>query len=94
MAELKDQIHPQYFTDRQVIDDLAKTDPSDRNLADFARLRIRYRGFPGARDIQADLEKVLERWQLTEEELFEKTRQIHATTRIFNTQNDGRDDWA
>jgi len=94
MAELKDQEHPQRFGDRAVVDDLLKGEPTDRNLADLARLLIRYQGFPGARDIQADLQKVLEKWQLTPEQLFAKTRQIHATTRIFNTRNDGRDDWA
>ncbi len=94
MAELKDQQHPQYFGDRQIVSELMRSDPNDRNLADLARLCIRYRGFPGARDIQADLLKVLAQWQLTEAELFAKTRQIHATTRIFMTHNDGRDDWA
>lgn len=94
MAELKDQEHPQYFSDRQIVNTLLQNEPSDRNLADLARLCIRYKGFPGARDIQSDLLKVLTKWHLTEEELYAKTREIHSTTRVFNTQNDGRDDWA
>jgi hypothetical protein len=94
MAELKDQDHPQYFSDRQIVNTLLQNEPSDRNLADLARLCIRYKGFPGARDIQADLLKVLTKWGLTEEELYTKTREIHSTTRVFNTHNDGRDDWA
>jgi Protein of unknown function (DUF3288) len=94
MAELKDQDHPQYFSDRQIVNTLLQSEPSDRNLADLARLCIRYQGFPGARDIQADLLKVLTKWGLTEEELYTKTREIHSTTRVFNTHNDGRDDWA
>jgi Protein of unknown function (DUF3288) len=94
MAELKDQDHPQYFSDRQIVNTLLQTEPSDRNLADLARLCIRYKGFPGARDIQTDLLKVRTKWGLTEEELYAKTREIHSTTRVFNTHNDGRDDWA
>lgn len=94
MAELQDQQHPQYNGDRQILNDLLKGEPTDRNLADLARLRIRYTGFPGARDIQTDLLKAMERWGLTEAELFAKTRQIHATTRIFSTFSDKRNDWA
>lgn len=94
-SELKDQQHPLYRGDRQLLHELlAINTPSDRHLADLARLKIRYRGFPGARDIQADLEEVLRRWQLTEATLFAKTRQLHATARVYGTSNDGRDDWA
>jgi len=51
----KDQQHPQYQGDRSLVSDLLRADqPSDLNLADLARLCIRYRGFPGARDIQTD----------------------------------------
>jgi hypothetical protein len=92
--EVKDQEHPQYHNDRQLLNELLAADPSDRNLADLARLKIRYNGFPGARDIQADLEKALDRWQLTEAELFAKTRQIHAVKKVYASQNTGRDDWA
>ncbi|MEE3715584.1 DUF3288 family protein [Tumidithrix elongata RA019] len=95
MADLKDQRHPQYMGDRQIVTDLlGTTQPSDRNLADLARLCIRYRGFQGARDIQADLLKVLAQWHLTEEQLYAKTREIHTTAKVFATHNDGRDDWA
>lgn len=55
----KDQQHPQWESDRQVTNALLSAEPTDYNLAELARLRIRYRGFPGARDIQADLEKIL-----------------------------------
>jgi hypothetical protein len=94
MSELKDQLHPQYTKDRQVVNDVLKGELTDRNLADLARLCIRYRGFPGARDIQADLLKALNRWGLSEEELFVKTREIHRVGKIFGATNDGRDDWA
>ena len=67
MAEVKDQRHPQYTKDRQIVNELlAQTTPSNRNYAELASLSIRYKGFVGARDIQADLLKVLHNWQLTE----------------------------
>ncbi|MBW4661461.1 MAG: DUF3288 family protein [Drouetiella hepatica Uher 2000/2452] len=90
----KDQQHPQWESDRQVANTLLAGEPSDYNLAELARLRIRYRGFPGARDIQADMEKVLNRWQLTEEALFAKTRQIHQTSQIYRGRSNQREDWS
>ena len=95
MAEIKDQRHPQYTKDRQIINDLLmQNSPSNRDFADLARLTIRYKGFMGARDIQADLTKVLTNWQLTEEELFAKTRVIHAIGKVYMAQDEGQDDWA
>jgi hypothetical protein len=94
-AEFKDQQHPQWSLDRQTVDILlAASDPTDHNLVELARLRIRYQGFPGARDIQADLDKVLEQWDLTEAALFEKTRQIHAIAQVYRGQTSKRDDWS
>ncbi len=91
----KDQKHPQYPGDRAIVTELlqAKT-PTERQLADAARLIIRYRGFPGARDIQADLQTAIAQWGLDEEQLFAQTREIHAHKRIYAALNDGRDDWA
>jgi len=94
MSELKEQLHPQYTKDRQVVNTILKGELTDRNLADLARLCIRYRGFPGARDIQTDLLKALQRWHLSEEALFAKTREIHALGKIFGATNNDRDDWA
>ncbi len=95
MAEVKDQRHPQYTKDRQIVNDLlAQSAPSNREHADLARLVIRYKGFVGARDIQADLLKVLNNWQLTEEGLFTKTRAIHAIGKVYMAQDEGQDDWA
>jgi hypothetical protein len=54
----------------------------------------RYDGFPGARDIQADLKKALARWQLTEAELFEKTRAIHQQGEVYKGLGRGREDWS
>ncbi|HEY9665066.1 MAG TPA: DUF3288 family protein [Allocoleopsis sp.] len=90
----KDQQHPQYMTDRQTVKTLLEGEATDFNLAELARLRIRYDGFPGARDIQADLDRVLQQWQLTEDDLFAKTRQIHQTTQIYKGRAKQQDDWS
>ncbi len=93
--EQKDQRHPQYTKDRQILNELLnQSQPNNRNYADLARLMIRYREFIGARDIQADLLKVLQSWQLSQEELFAKTRAIHAVGKVYMAQDEGQDDWA
>lgn len=89
----KDQQHPLWSRDRQIANRLLQEEPNDYNLAELARLLIRYAGFPGARDIQSDLAKALERWQLTETTLFEKTRQIHAISQVYRGRGSKRDDW-
>ncbi len=89
----RDQQHPQWAKDRQITNQLLQADSSDYNLAELARLSIRYAGFPGGRDIQTDLAKVLQRWGLTEAQLFAKTRQIHAQGSIYNVRTGKRDDW-
>ena len=93
-TEQKDQQHPQWQSDRQSVNALLTGTPTDYNLAELARLRIRYQGFPGARDIQADLDTVLVNWDLTEDGLFERTRQIHATQQIYKSLGNQRDDWS
>ncbi len=90
----KDQQHPQWSADRQVVNSLLEGQPTDYNLAELARLRIRYRSFPGARDIQTDLDKVLSQWQLDEETLFAKTRQIHQTAQVYRGRGGQREDWS
>jgi hypothetical protein len=95
MADIiKDQQHPQYKTDRQVVSQLLAGEATDYNLAELARLITRYEGFPGARDIQADLKKALNRWQLSEDELFEKTRAIHQQGEVYKGLGRGREDWS
>lgn len=80
----REQQHPQATGDRQILKQLlAAQEPTDYNLAELARLRIRYHGFPGARDIQTDLERVLQKWNFTEEELFEQTRRLHAQRAVY-----------
>jgi hypothetical protein len=93
--QVKEQRHPQYTKDRQIVNELlTQTLPNNRHYADLARLIIRYQGFIGARDIQADLKQVLQNWQLTQEELFTKTKAIHAIGKVYMVQDEGQDDWA
>jgi hypothetical protein len=89
----KEQQHPQWSSDRQVVNQLLVGDPTDFNCAELARMMVRYRGFPGGRDIQADLAKTLKRWGLTEEALYEKTRQIHAGETIYTVRTNKKEDW-
>lgn len=91
-----DQKHPQNKQDRLTVDNLLKvqSDPGDRELVELARLIIRYRNFPGARDIQRDLKVALDRWQLSEEELYAKTRAIHAVGTVYRRTASGeQQDW-
>lgn len=90
----KDQQHPLYNRDRAIINSLMAATPTDYNLVELARLRIRYQGFPGARDIQTDLDKVMELWDLTETTLYEKTRQIHTNGTVYQSRASGdEEDW-
>ena len=91
-----DQTHPQAKSDRLIVDRLLEAEPSEINLVELARLRIRYHNFPGARDIQQDLDLILLKWQLEEDRLFAKTRQIHSQGNIYRRQIDGQDkqDWS
>lgn len=90
----KDQKHPQYKGDRQVVNQLLKGNPTDYNLAELARMIVRYKGFPGARDIQKDLQTVLNQWNYTEETLYAKTREIHQQGQIYTNLNRNREDWS
>lgn len=95
-SEQRDQQHPLWKTDRAIVNALLTEEPTEFNLAELARLLIRYDGFPGARDIQADLVKAMQRWHLTEDELMDRTRQLHATTRVYNVRgrNQSVEDWS
>lgn len=90
----QDQKHPREAKDRNVINNLLQGEPNDYNLAELARLIIRYQSFPGARSIQQDLTKILSNWQLTEEQLYQKTRAIHSQN-IYSDRfkTDQKQDW-
>ncbi len=81
------QRHPQENIDRAIVNQLLESDPKEpMALAELARLLIRYRGFPGAAEIQANLDRILTQWQLTEEELFAKTRELHNREQIYQVK--------
>ncbi len=90
----KDQQHPLYNRERPLVDSLLNQEATDYNLAELARLRIRYCGFPGARDVQEQLDGIMKQWGLTEEELFEKTRIIHQKAGIYELRGKKKEqDW-
>ena len=95
-ANHQDQKHPQEKNDRAIIDRIFSGEPTNDNLADIGRLLIRYRNFPGAREIQKNLQLILKKWQLTEMQLYEKTRQLHATGKVYQRRNSDEDsqDWS
>ena len=81
------QRHPQEKVDRAIVDLLLESDPHESMaLAELARLRIRYKGFPGATDIQENLDRLLLEWHLTEEQLFAKTRALHSGEQIYQVK--------
>ncbi len=74
---MNEQNHPLYSTDRDHIDRLlAKESPDKRDIVDLARLYLRYEGFPGAKDLQEDMNKALKLWGLTRDILNESAREI------------------
>jgi hypothetical protein len=90
------QKHPQERRDREVLSIIAQNSPDDPlSLAELARLRIRYEGFPGAIEIKETLDQILQRWNLTEAELFAKTREIHQNERIYQVKSkfQPQEDW-
>jgi hypothetical protein len=95
MAEEQPNVqHPQEKTDRAIVDSLLNSEPNSYNLAEAARLRIRYKGFPGAEEIKQELDRLLQNWQLSEDELFKKTREIHWSSPVYNRRNqDSQEDW-
>lgn len=71
------QSHPLYSLDRATVDRLlAARTPEDADLIDAARLLSRYRGFPGAFDLQDDLGRAIQFWGLSPEELRTRARAL------------------
>lgn len=91
----QDQQHPREKKDQAVVNALLQEEANPHNLAELARLRIRYHKFPGARQLQNDLDLLLQQWELTEEQLFEQTRQLHETRQVYQRIK-GKDaqDWS
>ena len=72
-----DQIHPLHDIDKNIIDSLVvKQNPEDIDLINLARLINRYQNFPGEQNLKIDLGKILNFWNISEEILFAKTRNI------------------
>jgi hypothetical protein len=95
MAKQQDQTHPQWRTDRNTLDQLLQSQPTEYHLCELARLLVRYQGFPGGRDIQKDCQAVLSRWQLSEAELYQRTRALHQQGGVYTGRGKGDDeDWA
>ncbi|MDG2990702.1 DUF3288 family protein [Candidatus Synechococcus calcipolaris G9] len=91
--EQKEQQHPRAGGDRLISERLLQGEATDYHLVELGRLIIRYQGFPGAKDIQANLKAALDRWQLTEAELFEQTRAIHQRGGLYKVSSNKKDDW-
>ena len=76
---MDEQNHPLHAIDRQVLDALLAVEvPAEAHLVDAARLLNRYGGFPGATDLQDDLERLLRLWGLDRAVLRSRTRAIWA----------------
>ena len=76
---MEGQNHPLYSTDRDLLNRLiSKNKPAEEDLIDLARLFMRYEDFPGAKDIQMDMVKILKLWGITKEDLNKSTRKIWA----------------
>ena len=75
-----DQRHPMYDQDRPIVDRLLRSSsPTDADIADCARLLMRYLGYPGARDIQQDLARSVANWRLDTDQLYRRARHIWAS---------------
>ena len=57
---------------------LASEAPGDGELTELARLLIRYDGFPGAEDLQQDMQRLLTLWSLSRDELNHQVRALWA----------------
>lgn len=72
-------LHPLYDSDHDLVNQLlAAAEPSEPQLLDLGRLFMRYAGFPGARDLQDDLDKTLRLWGLSREQLNQRCRALWA----------------
>ncbi len=94
---IRDQKHPLAHLDREIIKKAFVEGKTDYNLAEVARLIIRYKNFPGAKDIQHDLGSILQQWEITEEQLYIETRRLHQTKGIYGHKKkatDNLEDWS
>ena len=85
-----EQTHPLHTTDKNIIDSLiTKEKAEDIDFINLARLINRYTNFPGENEIKEDIEKILNFWKITKNELFSKTKDIWSKSfRPSNTNKD------
>ena len=85
-----EQTHPLHATDRIIIDSLiSKERPEDIDYINLARLINRYTNFPGETEVKEDIEKILNFWRISKNELFFKTKDIWSKSfRPSNTNKD------
>ncbi|MGY6530521.1 MAG: DUF3288 family protein [Cyanobacterium sp.] len=93
---IRDQQHPQAHIDRVIVQKIFVEDKTEHHMAEVARLRIRYHNFPGARDIQRDLDVILQQWDMTEDELFSQVRKLHSQGKIYGKKRveNEEEDWS
>ena len=85
-----EQTHPLHTTDKIIIDSLiTNKEPEDLDFINLARLINRYTNFPGEFEIKNDIEKILNFWNISKNELFSKTKVIWSKSfRPTNTNKD------
>ena len=85
-----EQTHPLHTTDKIIIDSLiTNEEPEDLDFINLARLINRYTNFPGEFEIKNDIEKILNFWNISKNELFSKTKVIWSKSfRPINTNKD------
>ena len=71
------QDHPLYSIDRDHLDRLLGKDfPDNADIVDLARLFIRYKGYPGVLDLQEDIKKIMQLWDLSDQILNERAKKV------------------
>ena len=85
-----EQTHPLHATDKNIVDSLiTKEKPDDIDFINLARLINRYKNFPGETEIKDDIEKILNFWKISKNELFSKTKVVWSKSfRPTNTTKD------
>ena len=85
-----EQTHPLHTTDKNIIDSIInKENPEDLDFVNLARLINRYSNFPGEIEIKKDIEKILNFWKISKNELFLKTKNIWSKS--FRPNNTNKD---
>ena len=85
-----EQTHPLHSTDKEIIDSLiTKEKPEELDYVNLARLINRYSNFHGENEIKNDIEKILNFWNITKNDLFLKTKTIWSKS--FRPSNSNQD---